>query len=94
MYAILYTDCIAKFYYASVVRERKPGEAARLRTLYLNAGTQFILDGKAEDLLCYLSLAANDFNQICSDEERPKVGVVGEIFLKLILLHKGILSIG
>lgn len=82
MYAILYTDCIAKFYYASVVRERKPGEAARLRTLYLNAGTQFILDGKAEDLLCYLSLAANDFNQICSDEERPKVGVVGEIFLK------------
>lgn len=82
MYAILYTDCIAKFYYASVVREKKPGEAARLRDLYLQAGVQFILDDKAEDLLCYLSLAASDFNKICNDVACPKVGVVGEIFLK------------
>ncbi len=82
LHAILYTDCIAKFYYASVVRETIPGEAARLRDLYLQAGVKFVLDGKSEDLLYCLSLAAGDFNRICRQMDCPKVGIVGEIFLK------------
>ena len=33
--SLLYSDCLAKFYYASVVREREKGQAARLRDLYM-----------------------------------------------------------
>lgn len=82
LYSVLYSDCIAKFYYASVVREKQPGQAARLRDLYLQASESLILEGRSEDLLSYLAMAAAEFNRICDDVERPKVCVVGEIFLK------------
>ncbi len=82
LYAVLYSDCIAKFYYASVVREKQPGQAARLRDLYLQASEDLILQGRHEDLVSYLAMAAAEFNRICNDTEHPKVCVVGEIFLK------------
>ena len=80
--AILYSDCISKFYYASVVREKEPGQAARLRDLYLKTGETLILEHRSSDLESYLKLAAKEFDEICTDVSRPKVGVVGEIFLK------------
>ena len=80
--AVLYSDCIAKFYYAAVVREKKPGQAAKLKDMYLEAAKPLILKNRPEDLLSYLSLAVDEFNQICQQKSCPKVGVVGEIFLK------------
>lgn len=80
--AILYGDCIARFYHASVIRENKPGEADRLRGLYLKAAIPPIERNRPEDLYSCLSAAAADFNSICRHEEHPKVGIVGEIFLK------------
>lgn len=80
--AILYSDCIAKFYYAAVVRENKQGEAARLRDLYLDTAQSIIQKNKPEDLLSYLYLAAKDFGNICEHKPCRKVGIVGEIFLK------------
>ncbi len=80
--AVLYSDCIAKFYYASVIREKEPGQAAKLKDLYLEAAKPLILKNQPEDLLSYLSLAAEEFNRICLKKPCPKVGVVGEIFLK------------
>lgn len=82
LYAVLYSDCISKFYYASVVREKQPGQAARLRDLYLEAGESLIVEGRHDDLVSYLGMAAAEFNRICRDTECPKVCVVGEIFLK------------
>ena len=82
LYSVLYSDCIAKFYYATVVREKKPGQAARLRDLYLQAGESLILEGRHDDLLSYLGMAAVEFDNACSDRVCPKVCVVGEIFLK------------
>ena len=79
---VLYSDCIAKFYYAAVVREKKPGQAAKLKDMYLEAAKPLILKNRPEDLLSYLSLAVDEFNQICQQKSCPKVGVVGEIFLK------------
>ena len=82
LHSILYSDCIAKFYYASVVREKEPGQAARLRDLYLQAGESLILEGRHDDLVSYLTMAATEFDRICTDRRCPKVCVVGEIFLK------------
>lgn len=79
---ILYSDCISKFYYAAVVREKTPGAAARLRDFYLKEGEKLIRDYRTKDLLEKLSSAAREFNGICRDMDCPKVGVVGEIFLK------------
>lgn len=39
---ILYSDCISKFYYAAVVREKEAGQAARLRDRYLQEGEELI----------------------------------------------------
>ena len=82
LYSVLYSDCIAKFYYASVVREKEPGQAARLRDMYLQAGESLILEGRHDDLMSYLKMAAIEFDRICTDKTCPKVCVVGEIFLK------------
>lgn len=40
--SVLYSDCIAKFYYAAVVREKERGQAARLRDLYLDTAQPII----------------------------------------------------
>lgn len=50
--------------------------------MYLEAAKPLILKNRPEDLLSYLSLAVDEFNQICQQKSYPKVGVVGEIFLK------------
>lgn len=80
--ALLYTDTISKFYHASVVREREPGAAARLRDRYLAMAEKPILDNTPALLVEYTAQAARDFNGICLDKTCPRVGVVGEIFLK------------
>ena len=80
--AVLYSDCISKFYYAAVVREKEAGQAARLRDRYLQEGEELIAKYQTKDLLGRLSEAARQFNDICRELDCPKVGVVGEIFLK------------
>lgn len=79
---VLYVDTIARFYYSSVVREHEPGEADRLRDKYITAAKQIIVNNKPYELYNELEKAANEFNSICKDVNRPKVGIVGEIFLK------------
>ena len=79
---LLYSDCLAKFFYASVVREKVPGKAKELLEKYLEIGRQAIRRGRTNDLFGYISVAAREFNDICTDKACPRVGVVGEIFLK------------
>ena len=80
--ALLYTDTLSKFYHASVVREKERGAAARLRDKYLNLAERPILENEPHKLVEYIHLAAREFNDICMDKTCPKIGVVGEIFLK------------
>ena len=80
--ALLYSDCVAKLYYASAVREKEKGAAIQLKEMYLNAAQSLIERGMHGDLLSYLHLAARDFDQITETCDLPKVGIVGEIFLK------------
>ncbi len=79
---IIYSDCISKFYHASVIREKEPGQAARLKDGFLSKAEELILSRRSKELFDYLALAARQFNDICREIDCPKVGVVGEIFLK------------
>lgn len=80
--SILYSDCIAKFYYAAAVREKEPGQAKQLREKYLKQAESLILASRSKELWRLMSQAAAEFNAISRDMDCPKVGVVGEIFLK------------
>ena len=80
--SILFSDCIAKFYYAAAVREKKPGQAKQLREKYLKQAESLILASRSKELWRLMSQAAEEFNAISRDIDCPKVGVVGEIFLK------------
>ena len=80
--AILYSDAIAKMYFAAAPREREPGQAARLRDKYLDMARSPIERNQSRELLSYLPAAAKDFDRISLDRDCPRVGIVGEIFLK------------
>ena len=80
--AILFGDVLAKFYNASAVRERTPGDARRLRAHYLKAAEECINANSPSAIYALITEAARAFNAITEDGERPRVGVVGEIFLK------------
>ena len=80
--AILYSDAIAKFYYATVGREKERGIAKHLRDEYLAKAATMICEGRSSELMHVLTQAAADFDAVCLDISLPKVGVVGEIFLK------------
>ena len=80
--AILFSDCLARMFHAAVVRERVPGEALRLKKRYLAEARQLIRSNAPRTLYKLIGEAAAAFNSICQDEDRPRVGLVGEIFLK------------
>ena len=79
---MLYSDSIAKFYYATVVRECVKGRAAALRDEFLERAKPVIEANRPKGLLSLLAEAAGRFNEACLDKETSKVGVVGEIFLE------------
>ena len=84
--AVLFTDCLARLYYATAVRETEPGEAASLRDWYLE-DAKMILESESESNILdafaeTLGFAVEAFSRKCRPVERPKVGIVGEIFLK------------
>ncbi|MCC8063296.1 MAG: acyl-CoA dehydratase activase-related protein [Rikenellaceae bacterium] len=92
--ALLYGDCIAKLYYASVIRERTQGDAERLRKHYLAEAVPYIECRDTDALFRLLGDAAGAFDKIVATDTAPraKVGVVGEIYLKLnSFSHKDIL---
>ena len=80
--SLLYSDCIAKFYNATVVRERHKGIAATLRDKWLAAAATPIAHNSSDELLRMLASAAAEFDSAALDGERPRVGIVGEIYLK------------
>ncbi len=92
--AVIYGDCISKFYYASAIREKKEGEAQRLKEYYLEAANKFILQNNISGLLDLLSSSTKDFNSIITENNNfNKVGIVGEIFLKFhSFAHKDVVN--
>ena len=100
LYAIVFSDTISKFYYATIVRERQKGMAQTLKDKYLGRAAT-IISGYRErytgatssalyalfitmsrEFNTLLAEAAAEFDDACTDKEAPRVGIVGEIFLK------------
>lgn len=80
--SILFSDALAKLYYASLPREKESGAAEQLKEHYLNAAKQCISQNDAKSLERLLRQAVDGFNAICNNHPTHKVGIVGEIFLK------------
>lgn len=79
---LLYADTISKMYHAAVIRESMPGAAVTLRDKFMKAADHRIRCNDAEGLMDLIRCAASEFNAITIEKDVPKVGIVGEIFLK------------
>jgi len=81
--ALLYADAISRLYHRSIVRERRPGQALALRDAYLQKGAAYIDNDPGEKLIDLLREAVAEFNRaIFPDVHLPRIGIVGEIYLK------------
>ena len=80
---ILYADGVSKFYHAAAVREKTPGLARTLTDKYLRLAVPLIERGDRNSLYELLGEAALEYDAAVTDASLPKVGVVGEIYLKL-----------
>lgn len=80
--SILYGDALNEIYNSCLVREKTPGIAKVLRDKYLKAVEKPILENKPENLIRLLREAAEEFDDNTLDKQVPRVGIVGEIFLK------------
>ncbi len=80
--SILYGDALNEIYNACLVREKTPGVAKALRDKYMKAVEGPILENKPKGLIRLLEEAAREFDANTVTKEVPKVGIVGEIFLK------------
>ncbi|MCR5077377.1 MAG: acyl-CoA dehydratase activase-related protein [Prevotella sp.] len=80
--AFLYSDALAKLFYAAVVRETVKGRSEELKKKYLRLAEDEILRNNAKGLVSLIAQAAEEFEAITDDRDCPKVGIVGEIFLK------------
>ncbi len=80
--AMYFADCLAKLYYASSVREKTPGAAKALRDKFAKLSLPMIENKKGNELKVLLKQAVAEFNGIIEDIKRPRVGIVGEIYVK------------
>ena len=85
--AVIFTDCLARLYYPAAVRETEAGSAAALRDKYMDEAVKIIRDrSEGRQIASFrdlLSCAAEEFSRIVpTGVDRPKVGIVGEIYLK------------
>lgn len=80
---VIFGDCLARMYLAIVPRERIKGFAKYLHTIYLKEIGKGIEKGDFDYLLDVLDRAVLEFNRLpLSRVNVPKVGIVGEIFVK------------
>lgn len=93
VYTLLFSDSIAKMYYAAAAREKIDGEALRLKDFYLSEGGKLLETGRWKELLPLVSQAAASFDAVAEERETYRCGVVGEIYLKFNpFAHKSVVD--
>ncbi len=93
-FGLLYADCLTKFYYAALPREREKGLAEKLRYKYIDLANPYIEAKNRKALYKLLEQAAEEFNQaVIPNDKIPVIGVVGEIYVKYnSFSHKNVLQ--
>ena len=80
---MLYADCLSRIYYASRPRENQPGLAKALHQKYIDKALPLIENRDYRGLKRLLKEAVADFMaNIDISKQLPRVGVVGEIYIK------------
>ncbi|MBQ0156653.1 MAG: 2-hydroxyacyl-CoA dehydratase [Bacteroidales bacterium] len=82
IYSILFVEALAKMYYGTAVREKIPGSAKALKEKYIKKLVAICKKGDKKALLSLLREAAIEFNDAANDKKVPRIGVVGEIYIK------------
>ncbi len=80
---MLYADCLSRIYYASRPREKEPGVAKALHQQYIDKALPLIENRDYRGLKRMIKEAAAAFTEnIDTSKKLPRVGVVGEIYIK------------
>jgi len=80
---MLYADCLSRIYYASRPRENQPGVAKALHQKYIDKALPLIENRDYRGLKRMIKEAAAEFTaNIDTTKKLPRVGVVGEIYIK------------
>ena len=82
MYLLYFSDAMSKMYYSAVVREKVPGAARQILDKYIALGVEAVRQKKSKLMINYLSEAAKQFDEITETKDVPRIGIVGEIFIK------------
>ncbi len=81
--ACIYADAISTMYYATAIREVRRGETQELAEALLAPLNRGVMPLEREAVLEKLAAAVAQFNAIPThDRSFPKVGIVGEIYVK------------
>ena len=83
LFGIIYADVLARLYYSHASREKVKGTTWAITERYIAAGRERVDFKKPGKLYALLEKAVVEFNGIEVDPAPlPKVGIVGEIFVK------------
>ncbi|MCK9312251.1 MAG: acyl-CoA dehydratase activase-related protein, partial [Bacteroidales bacterium] len=82
IYALIYTDFLSQMYYSTAPREKVKGEAKRIKDDMLQLGVNAVEANNANHFLDLASLACKRFTEALEIKEIPKIGIVGEIYVK------------
>ena len=82
IHAMVYADILSTLFQASRVRERRQGLAQALFDKYTKLGVMALKRGETKRMYEFLERAAEEFNQGITPKDMPRVGIVGEIFVK------------
>lgn len=86
----IFADPLARMYLSIKAREKTPGTAKKLHGKYLSLMEQGIENANYQYLLNLLKKAVADFNKIeVNDRSIPRIGIVGEIFVKYNFFSNG-----
>lgn len=77
-----YADCLSQMYYATAPRELKEGAAARLKEKYIRLGAEALQRADTKAFYALAERAADDFMRVNNGRHIPRIGIVGEIFVK------------
>jgi len=87
---VIFADSLAQLFLSSMAREKIPGTAGKLHKKHLAAMETGIEKGDYQYLLELLKKAVADFNQMeTNDNPVPRIGIVGEIFVKYNFFSNG-----